>query len=186
MMTERSSPLLDDPEFRDLFLAHFDKLVTFLMARTNVGRHGAEDLAQEVMLRAWRSLPTLVGDVQDLGPWLRTVARRIAIDTDRARRARPEEILCGPLPDPTEPHRGVDHNEQVLDRVTVYRLLRDLGPGHRAVVELFYLHDMDIRSIAHRLSIPVGTVKSRLHHALRLMRRQERTRTEGKDHLLAR
>lgn len=170
MMTERSSPLLDNPEFRDLFLAHFDTLVTFLMSRTNVGRHGAEDLAQEVMFRAWRSLPTLVGDVQDLGPWLRTVARRVAIDTDRARRARPDEVLWDMSVDLVERAGSVDHDKYVLDRVLVRSMVGGLPLGHRRVIELYYLCDLDIRTISRRLSIPEGTVKSRLHYALRLMR----------------
>ncbi|WP_229826412.1 sigma-70 family RNA polymerase sigma factor [Nocardiopsis terrae] len=155
-----------------MFLAHFDTLVAFLMARTDVGRHGAEDLAQEVMVRAWRSWPKLVGDVQDLGPWLRTVARRLAIDTNRARRARPEEILCDTSSNLAERAVAEEHDRYVLDRVTARAVMGLLGPRHRQVIELYYLRDLDIRTISRYLSVPEGTVKSRLHHAVRLMRRQ--------------
>lgn len=172
MIAYGSRKMSNSREFHDVFLTHFDSLVTFLMARTDVGRHGAEDLAQEVMVRAWRSLPTLVGEVQDLTPWLRTVARHVAIDTNRARRARPEEILCEPGLGFSAEVTGADHNDQILDRVTVSRMLRRLNAHHRDVVELFYLRDMDVRGISVRLEIPVGTVKSRLYHALRLMRSQ--------------
>lgn len=174
MTTESSIFASDSPDLSDLFLTHFEPLVVFLMSRTDVGRHGAEDLAQEVMLRAWRSLPTLVGDVRDLGPWLRTVARRLAIDSSRARQARPEEVPYDLTSNLTERASVEELDRYVLNRLTARSVVSLLSPRQRQVVELYYLCDLDIRTISRKLSVPEGTVKSRLHHALRSMRGEHR------------
>jgi RNA polymerase sigma-70 factor (ECF subfamily) len=53
---------------------------------------------------------------------------------------------------------------------TVRALLGELPPNHRAVLVLHYLQDYSIPEIAEILDCPEGTVKSRLHHARKLLR----------------
>ena len=55
-------------------------------------------------------------------------------------------------------------------RSRVDEALRTLDPGHRAVVALHYLLDLPLREVADVLGIPLGTVKSRLHHSMATMR----------------
>ena len=127
-----------------------------------------DDIVQETFIRAWRNLPQLTADGQLAGPWLFRVVRNLLIDADRAARSRPvtaaarsEQAMC----DDT----GFD---QVIDRQLVAGALRRLSPAHRAVlVETFY-RGGTTATVARQLGIPHGTARSRLHYALRALRRQ--------------
>jgi RNA polymerase sigma-70 factor (ECF subfamily) len=128
----------------------------------------AEDVVQETMLRAWRNFGTLSPERGSIGGWLMRVAHNIAIDGIRARQSRPPEVDeaqtgAGKLSVP-------DHAERTVDSVYVARALQTLSPGHRAVLHEVYFADRTCAEAAAMLGIPVGTVKSRLYHALRRLR----------------
>ena len=63
-----------------------------------------------------------------------------------------------------------DLGSQVAGRVDLMQAMLALAPHHRAVIALRYLHDVQLDGIAEALDVPVGTVKSRLHYALRRLR----------------
>jgi RNA polymerase sigma-70 factor, ECF subfamily len=126
----------------------------------------AEDLLQETLLRAWTYLQDHPDDAERLRPWLFTVARRIAIDNARARKARPTEV--GVVDLTTLPTSRDDIELAVID-VTIRRGLMSLAPNHRRVlIEMFY-HDRSAREAAVELGIPERTVKSRMFYALRAL-----------------
>ncbi|GAA3730308.1 sigma-70 family RNA polymerase sigma factor [Salinactinospora qingdaonensis] len=82
--------------FREVFDAHHEAVLKFVL-RINGGRRPqAEDITQETLLKAWRSLDGLHGDVAQIRPWLYTVARRLVIDAERTRQARPREVSGAP------------------------------------------------------------------------------------------
>ena len=58
----------------------------------------------------------------------------------------------------------------LLDRGLLAAVLRDLSPAHREVLVETYYRDAPTERVAARLGIPVGTVRSRLHYALRAVR----------------
>ncbi|MET7394097.1 sigma-70 family RNA polymerase sigma factor [Dactylosporangium sp. NPDC005572] len=150
-----------------LYAAHADPLLRFLMRLTLGARHLAEDLLQETMMRAWRSIENLPGDPEDQRRWLFTVARRIAIDAARARKARPAEvgtIDIGRLPAETD---GV---ERVVAAHIVHEALPKLKPEQRTVLVDLYFRGLSTSELARRLGIPEGTVKSRAHNGLRSLR----------------
>ncbi|TDD37745.1 sigma-70 family RNA polymerase sigma factor [Saccharopolyspora elongata] len=128
----------------------------------------AEDIVQETMVRAWRHADAL--SRPELGSawgWLKKVARNIAIDKIRARRARPDEV---------EESAGIgvgilgDHSDDVLTSMSVANVLLELIPEHRSVLYEVYFADRTAAGAADVLGIPVGTVKSRLHYALRKLK----------------
>ncbi|MCJ7709525.1 MAG: RNA polymerase sigma factor [Chloroflexi bacterium] len=124
----------------------------------------AEDATQEAMLRAWRSAASL-RDVGRVDAWLDGIL--VNVCRDRMRRRRIVRFI--PLADGIA---GVAHDQfqSVLDRDEVVRAMRDLDADQRIVVVLHYWGGLTLEGIADRLGWPVGTVKSRLHHALRRMR----------------
>jgi len=130
--------------------------------------HHAEDVVQETMLRAWRHADRLAADQRCAWPWLRRVAHNIAIDRIRARRTRPAEVN-----ETAGYHRATDddHADRVATAELVSGVVRGLGPKHRAVLYQVYVADHGSPGAADALGIPVGTVKSRLHDALRQARR---------------
>jgi RNA polymerase sigma-70 factor, ECF subfamily len=81
-----------DAAFGGLYAEHGPALLRLATVLTGGDRGRAEDLVQETMLRAWTHRANL--DIQHRSPraWLITVARRLAVDAHRARRARPAEV----------------------------------------------------------------------------------------------
>ena len=137
-------------------------------------RELAEDVVQETLLRAWRRPIELDSDGASARAWLFTVARNLVIDEFRSARSRHESAAM-------VPDRVIaDQTDSVLDAWLVSDALAQLSPEHRAVVVHAYYRGLSIAAIARILDIPEGTVKSRLHYALRAMRLalQERGVTE--------
>ena len=126
----------------------------------------ARDAVQDALIRAWRDLPGL-RDPDRFDAWLRRLTVNACLDLARSRRRRPIEVEISPLDAPTQP----DPSGSLADRELVDRALARLDPGHRAVVALHYLLGMPLPDVAASLGIPLGTAKSRLHHALAAMRR---------------
>ncbi|WP_381559912.1 sigma-70 family RNA polymerase sigma factor [Streptomyces eurythermus] len=144
---------------------HREGLVSY--AEKMLGDRGlAEDIAQEAVIRAWRSIDRLLGMEGSVRGWLLTVTRHLVIDWVRKPHAR-REIAGDAYNDPVA---GTDGTGAVHDRLVVRPLLRRLSAEHRAVLVHIYLCDRTIQETAGILGVPVGTVKSRQHHALRKLR----------------
>jgi RNA polymerase sigma-70 factor (ECF subfamily) len=124
----------------------------------------AEDATQEAMLRAWRSAASL-RDPSRVDAWLDGIL--VNVCRDRMRRRKVVRFIA--LADGAT-GQARDQFAAVLDRDEVARAMRDLDADQRVVVVLHYWGGVTLEGIADRLGWPVGTVKSRLHHALRRMR----------------
>jgi RNA polymerase sigma-70 factor (ECF subfamily) len=156
-----------DAVLRDLYRDHATALLRYAQWFTD-DPAAAEDAVQETFLRAWRHLPRLLADGRPPRPWLRRVLRHVMIDVGRAARAHRE------TPHDTPPVDGeVDGGfESLLDRAVLGDALRALSPAHREVLVDVYYRDATTERVAARLGVPTGTVRSRLHYALRAVRRQ--------------
>jgi RNA polymerase sigma-70 factor (ECF subfamily) len=143
-------------------------------ARALLGDPGAaEDAVQETFLRAWAACRTFDPSAgPSLGTWLATIGRNVAVDMLRARAVRPS---LAPAADDREERAGaavVDGAvDAALQRMVLLDALSQVSPEHRGVVLLAVVRDRPYADVAAALDIPVGTVKSRVHHALRGMRR---------------
>jgi RNA polymerase sigma-70 factor, ECF subfamily len=166
MTTVLSAPRTTSGEaLRDLYREHATALLRYAQWFTD-DRAAAEDAVQETFLRAWRHLPRLLADGRPLRPWLRQVLRHVLIDVDRTARAQ-RESLHDTVPVEGEVDGGY---ESLLDRGLLTTVLRDLSPAHRQVLVETYYRDAPTERVAARLGIPPGTVRSRLHYALRAVR----------------
>jgi RNA polymerase sigma-70 factor, ECF subfamily len=146
-----------------LYQAYRAPLLVFVLRLTGRDRQLAEDVVQETMVRAWRAAGRLDLSEPSLMPWLAAVARRIVIDEHRRRRARPAETGEGAVADLT-----VDDDTSATElRVAVADALGQLTSSHRQVLNETFLRDQTASQAAATLGIPVGTVKSRVHYALR-------------------
>lgn len=141
--------------------------VRALLVRLAGARGDADDLVQEVWLRAQRYRAAF-DPRGSLSGWLAQTAYRVFLD-DRARRLRApapagdasEAWLARPAPDPAE-------------REHVERLLAALRPVERDVLLRFHRDRASLLEIAAALAMPEGTVKSHLHRARRKLAGIER------------
>jgi RNA polymerase sigma-70 factor (ECF subfamily) len=162
-------PVDDAEESIDLlYRLHGGQLFGYLVRLTLGDSRLAEDILQETLLRAWLHLQRRPTDVNEFRPWLYTVARRILVDVLRARRTRPPELMT---PDLTSLSASDNDIERLIAGLTVRDALRALKPEHRTVLVELYFRGRTPQEVATALGIPVGTVKSRTHYALRALRR---------------
>ena len=124
----------------------------------------AEDATQEAMARAWRARRSL-RDPAVFDAWL----DRILVNTcrDRMRRRRIVQIVDLEAGRELE---GRDPFRDFLARDELGAVLDALTPDQRIVVVLRFWRDLSLDQISERLGWPLGTVKSRLHHAMGAMR----------------
>ena len=125
----------------------------------------AQDAVQETLIRAWRGLPGL-RDPATFDHWLHSLVAHACVDLSRKRKRRVVEVQLVPAHDPAT-H---DASALIADRDQLDRALARLEPEVRAVVVMYFYLDLPLARIADVLGMPVGTVKSRLHRSLGLMR----------------
>ena len=125
----------------------------------------AQDVVQETLLRVWRHPEVLERSSDSVRAWMFTVARNLAVDHLRSARQTRERV-SDHLPEPA----GPDHTQAVLDAWLVADALVSLSPEHRAVVVGAYYRGRSVAELADEEGVPPGTVKSRMHYALRALR----------------
>lgn len=124
----------------------------------------AEEATQDAILRAWTAWPSL-RDPDRFGPWFERILMNTCLDRVR-RRHGVRLVDLERVPE----LRGADPFAAGLARDEIGRALGDLPLEQRAVVVLRFWRDLPLEDIADRLEVPLGTVKSRLHYAMRAMR----------------
>lgn len=129
----------------------------------------AEDAVHDATVAAWQRFADL-RDVERFDAWFDRILVNACRDRLRARRRRPV-VDIGPFL-ATSGVGGIaaDPAISVGELDAVERAMRALDPDHLAVIVLRFEADLTVAAIAERLGIAEGTVKSRLHHALRRMR----------------
>lgn len=163
----------------------------FNIAYKFVGRHDeAEDLAQDIFLKLFKSLKTFDRRA-NFSTWLISVSRNLCIDHYRSTR-REHDLVSHDVDTSTVPHPSPIESPQMMlerrDRVSLLRAALDrLAPSLRTAVILRDIQELTYQEIADRLGVPEGTVKSRINRGrtelarqiARLRERQESTARTG-------
>ena len=149
--------------FAALTRRHLDS--AYRLAWAILGDHGdADDATQDAFARAWRSRGGL-RDSERFDAWF----GRILVNVCRQRLRNRARQRVRPLAEVGEPAMP-DASGPASARDAISRAMAGLDPDHRIVILLRYWADLSVDEIAARIGIPAGTVKSRLHYALRSMR----------------
>ena len=144
--------------------------VVFALALRALGtHHDAEDLTQQVFIRAWRACTTLNTARGALGGWLVGITRRQIADrlSERARERRVVERVALARPCP-----AASLSDRVIDAIIVADEMSTLPPQQRTVLRLAFFDDLTHQQIAARTGLPLGTVKSHLRRGLERLRRR--------------
>ena len=146
-------------------------LVYTLALRSLGERSAADDVTQEVFIRAWKSRTTYRPDVARLPAWLVGITRNAINDalSDRTRQRHLEQAAVQLLPDPSAgPEEG--SVEAVADRLILDDELEHLGDPQQAILRLAFYDDLTHDQISSRLNLPLGTVKSHIRRSLNRLR----------------
>jgi RNA polymerase sigma-70 factor (ECF subfamily) len=156
--------------FDNLFYRYRDGIYRLGMAITK-DPSAAEEIVIDTFARAHRAIERLEPD-DSLRPWL----YRVAVNLSYNHRPR-KGVTFSSLDEGTEdlaaegesPSEAAERAER---RRVVLACVDTLGPKHKIVVVLHYLNGLNLAEIAEIVEVPIGTVKSRLHYALRKLRVQ--------------
>ncbi len=174
----------DETACQELYEIYGDELRRYL-ARTVRDVVAADDLLQELLLRAWNRSGQWRGE-GSLKSWLYRIATNLSLNHIRARgrrRQQPLDLSQGRIDEEGKaPGWLVDEAalgaDAVVEQEEQRRLLRgciaELSEEKREVLRLVYDAEMELSQAASELDIPEGTVKSRLYHARRELARRWR------------
>ncbi|RYG44261.1 RNA polymerase sigma factor [bacterium] len=143
---------------------HYDAVYRFCARR--VGIEWAADTAQDTFLTAQKALPRFRGESSPR-TWLLGIAHNECRRIYRQRRVEPPTLELDP-----ERSGDADGERTIVDREALRGALARLSDDHREVVMLHEVEGLTYEEASSVLGIPVGTVKSRLHHAFLNLRRE--------------
>ncbi len=130
----------------------------------------AEDAVQEAFLAVWRSASGFRSERAKPSTWILTLVHRRAVDVVR----REERRRAAPLETAEEPEalgHATDEEVELTDRRRlVQQALQQLPDDQREALELAYYGGLTQSELAERLSVPLGTIKSRMFAGLRRLR----------------
>lgn len=167
-LVRRIAEKRDRAAFAALFEHYAGRIKAFMM-RSGASADMAEEAVQEAFLAVWRRAETFDPERASVAAWVFTIARNKRIDMLR-RGARAELDPNDPsfVPDPPEPPDVVLSSERRDSAVR--EALTELGEDQRIVVQLSFFEGRPHSEIAEMLSLPLGTVKSRLRLAFGRLR----------------
>jgi len=172
----------DEAAWEELVRQHTRQVYGLCFRFTNSGQE-AQDLTQEVFLRVFKTLKTFRSAEGSFGTWLARVTRNLLID--HYRRTRQERITDSieeqlPMLEEVGSVAAARPDQAVAGKeasAILQATLQKLSPDLREAVILRDLQEMEYREIAEVLSIPEGTVKSRINRGraelARLLRKQK-------------
>ena len=167
----------DEKAYQEL-VARLEKPLINFIYRYVGERNLSEDIFQETFVRVLRNLADFRPEAS-LGTWIFTIARNLCLDHLKARKRHREVSLEAPASDKEgrviefkevlrgkgeTPLRNVERAELKADAV---RALRELSPAKREALVLRLYSELPYQEISRVVGAPVGTVKFRVHEALR-------------------
>ncbi len=158
----------DNHSFGKLYDYHFDAIFRFVYYRTN-HQQTAEDLTEEVFLKAFRSLASLKGGTETLRGWLYSIARNTIID--HYRKAK-ETINLDALEElPSYEDSVVDRLEASDDTTALLETLKKLSSEQQAILKLRFFENLSITEIATALKKSEGNIRIIQHRGLQQLKK---------------
>lgn len=169
LCVERIARLRDRRAFEELFAYYGPRLKTVL-SRGGLEAASAEDVVQDIMLTVWSKAVLYDAARGTVSAWIFRIARNARIDRLRRRGLPAFDITEFDLPsDAPAADQGIVENQY---RRRVSRALDCLPAEQLEVIRLAFVGDLSQSEIASALSIPLGTVKSRMRLAYQKLRQE--------------
>jgi RNA polymerase sigma-70 factor (ECF subfamily) len=158
----------DMTAFEALFRQH-ERLVMTNAYFITGSREEAEEITQDVFVSVWKARQSFNPGKGKLTTWLHRITVNKCLERQRKKKLAvvPSETV--------ELADGKGSEEVVMnedERARVLSAMGSLDGKHRAVLVLRYFNDLSYEEIAHTMGIPLGTVKSRIYVAIKMLREQ--------------
>ena len=153
-----------DPDAVRAVFRAYGRLVYAVAYRVLGNRGLAEEATQQAFVKAWRAAGSL-DESREMGPWLATIARRVAIDVYRSEAHRSADPIESVAPGHPALVSRPESAEAICDVWEVRRAVMELPAEEQEICGLQHFEGLTHTQIAVRLKLPEGTVKSRSFRA---------------------
>ena len=176
----------------ETFMQNYQNMVFSTAMRLLANHTEAEDVSQEVFLKAYENFDRLEGN-PSAGGWLKTVATNLSLNhlsRYRSRWSFFSELFGGGSDEPHEPQfpAGEDVEADLLqtERCSlVERTLLELPPAQRVPLVLYHLEDFGYKEIAAKLGVSLGKVKTDISRGREALRRKLRLKLHAEERLIS-
>ncbi|MCR4333003.1 MAG: sigma-70 family RNA polymerase sigma factor [Sulfuricaulis sp.] len=158
----------NETALREFYQAFHGRVYAFAIKRLRDPADAA-DVLNEVMLEVWRSAARYEGRSRAL-TWVLGITHHKTIDNLRRRKNYPQDELDVEIEDENSP-TALDALAGAEDAAQLRRCLEGLSDAHRLIVHLAFFEDLPYEEIAKVADCPIGTVKTRMFHAKRRLKR---------------
>ncbi len=164
------------PQFLELRSKDKDLALKFLMERYGDSMYGvvnrivkdtnlAEDALQEGFIKIWKNISEFNPEKASLFTWMFTIVKNSAIDLMRRESNRKIQSLESGVYD------NMSHSvESNISDVGLMNKLKQLDPKYQELIDLIYLKGYTQQEVADELKMPLGTVKTRINTAIKMLR----------------
>jgi RNA polymerase sigma-70 factor, ECF subfamily len=166
-----------DEDAQRSFVDRFGSLVYSICGRSGIDGADRDDVAQQILLDAFRALPCYQGTSR-LSTWIYSLSLRRVADHYRSPQRRdvasgwPGDETFPASPAPPSGRAPDEHAAMAEERERVRGAVARLPEPERSVVIAYYLGEMSVAEVSRALNMPEGTVKTRLHRGRLALRKE--------------
>lgn len=153
----------------DYLYKNYSGVLYGIIRKTIQDEQTAQDVLQDVFVKIWNNISQFDPAKGRIYTWMINIARNAAIDKLRSK----GEIMKSKI----QTGENVVYNleqglktEQKVDTIGLNKLIEGLKPEYQTIINLAYFKGFTLDEIAKTLDIPLGTVKTRMRHAIQLLR----------------
>ena len=158
----------DEDAFGELYSLYVDSIYRYIYIKIKVS-HEAEDLVQQVFLKAWSSIRTFKYEKFPFSSWLYRIAHNQVIDYYRSRKKSnlsiKEEIIVDSSDNPAI------SQDQKSDKRELERAIRNLPENQQQVIILKFIEELDNKEIAKIIGKSEGAIRVLQYRALKMLKK---------------
>ena len=160
----------DQEAFAELYEAYFDKIYRYIVLKIG-DRTEAEDMTQQVFLKALKSLPSYKWKDVPFSAWLYRIAHNQVVDHFR-KTSRQQSIELTEAITPDDPRENPQHQTELkADIVHLVKATRQLTKAQQEVIALRFSSDLPVAEVARLMGKSEGAVKALQHSAVVALRK---------------
>jgi RNA polymerase sigma-70 factor (ECF subfamily) len=156
----------DVEAFGELYTNHVTKIYRYIYYNVHDKEH-AEDITQEVFLKAWKAIGSCRGKEKTFSSWLYRIAHNLIID--KLRKSQKQPSREAELPE--DIRDTSDRMEISLEQRDLLKVIDVLSPNQRQVIVMKFIEEMDNREIAETMGKSTGAIRILQMRALETLRK---------------